>query len=246
MGMIPWGGQGFWATWGLMNGATFFDQKTCRITASQPQLVKTYDMFKQWVDQFGYDKVDTFNATYSPPGAPPTQGVFYTHKMGMQVDGNWALASLRQYAPHLKYGITYLPVQKKGDPIFTWSGGFAMTVPKGAANPEGAWKFMQYACGEPGQRIYTEVTSSLPTYKPLLSDKKLLAPQRFFADILRYSMARPPLPVNTQLSDAMSAAQEAVLIGSSSPIDALNGVDAQLQGVMRQYCPFIVPNYRLA
>lgn len=246
MGMIPWGGQGFWATWGLMNGATFYDNNSCKLAAYQPQLLKTFKMFKKWSEEFGYNKVDTFNATYSPPGAPPEQGVFYTHKMGMQVDGNWALASLKQYAPKLRYGITYLPVQKKGDPIFTWSGGFAMAVPKGAANPDGAWKFMQYACGEPGQRIYTKVTSHLPTYKPLLSDKKLIGPQKFFADILQYSMARPPLPVNQQLSDSMGSAEESVLIGSASPADALKRVDAQLQGAMEQYCPFTVPNYKSA
>ena len=240
MGMIPWDGQGFWATWGLMNGAKFYDEKSCELTPVEPALLKTYQQFADWAKELGYTKVDTFNATYRPPGSPPEQGIFYTHKMGIQIDGNWALASLREYAPKLKYGITYLPVQA-GDPPFTWSGGFAMAVPKYAANPEGAWKFMQHACGEPGQRIYTKVTSHLPTYAPLLDDKELIGDQAFFADLLQYSTSRPPLPVNFQLSDALSQAQTSVLIGSNTPRGALESVYKQVNGAMKQFCPFSLP-----
>ncbi|HEY8457900.1 MAG TPA: ABC transporter substrate-binding protein [Actinopolymorphaceae bacterium] len=241
MGMIPWDGQAFWATWALMNGAKFFDEKTCELTPTEPALLRTYEQFASWAEQFGYKKVDTFNATYRPPGSPPEQGVFYTKKMGMQVDGNWALASLREYAPDLNYGITYLPVQKAGDPPFTWSGGFAMAIPKFAANPEGAWKFMLHACGEPGQRIYTEVTSHLPTYAPLLEDRELIGDQAFFAELLQYSTSRPPLPVNFQLSDALSQAQTSVLIGSATPRQALENVYNQVNGAMKQFCPFSLP-----
>lgn len=241
MGMIPWDGQGFWATWGLMNGAQFYDQEKCELTPTEPALVKTYTQFQNWAKEFDYGKTDTFIATYRPAGAPPEQGIFYTQKMAVQVDGNWALASLREYAKDLKYGITYLPVEKEGDTPFTWSGGFAMATPKNAANPDGAWKFMQYACGEPGQRIYTKVTSHLPTYAPLLEDRELIGDQQFFADLLQYSMSRPPLPVNFQLSDALSQAQTSVLIGSNSPEGALQNVYDQVNGAMEQFCPFSLP-----
>jgi multiple sugar transport system substrate-binding protein len=240
LGLIPWDAQGFWATWGLMYGATFFNNKTCAMDTTQPALLKAFTDLHNWAKQLNYTKVQAFLATYQPPGHPPNQGIFFDSNVALTIDGNWNIAPLKQYAPKLDYGITYLPVAKKGDQPFTWSGGFAYVIPKGAANPDGGWKFIQYAAGPQGQKTYDVMTQHLPTYKPLLDDKKVIGAQQFFADILKYSTSRPPLPVNAQLSNAMGNAQAGTLLGSS-PNSALQSVEAQTESNMKQYCPFKLP-----
>ncbi|HVX44739.1 MAG TPA: ABC transporter substrate-binding protein [Mycobacteriales bacterium] len=242
MGMIPWSGQGFWCAWAMMNGAKFYDQKTCTITATEPALMKTLTEFQHWAKEMNYSRTDAFSATYQPPGSPPQQSLFYTSKVGMQIDGNWGKQNLKLYAPKMKYGVTYFPVQQKGDPPFSWSGGFALAVPRYAVNPDGGWKFMKYATGPVGQRIATEETGLLPAYKPLLNDRTLIGDQEFFANLLKkYTQSRPPLPVMGQYSNVLDQAQSAVLLGDSTPRQALEQVHDQLQGAMDQYCPFQLP-----
>jgi multiple sugar transport system substrate-binding protein len=240
LGFIPWNGQGFWATWALANGATFFNDKTCKIDATQPQVLKAFQEFQTWAKQLNYTKVAAFLATYQPPGAPPNQSIFLDSNTAITVDGNWSIESLKQYAPKLQYGVTYLPVAKKGDTPYTWSGGFAYVIPKGAANPDGGWKFIKYAAGPQGQKTYDIMTQHLPTYKSLLNDKSITGSQQFFANILKYSNSRPPLPVNAQLSNALNNAQTAVLLGGS-PESALKSVNTQVAPNMKQYCPFKLP-----
>jgi ABC-type glycerol-3-phosphate transport system substrate-binding protein len=240
IGLIPWDAQGFFATWALAFGAKYFDNSTCKIDLTDKGQVEAFNDFAKWAKQLNYTKVSAFLATYLPPGHPPQQGTFFDSNVAMTIDGNFNIEPLKQYAPKLDYGVTYLPVAKKGDPPFTWSGGFAYVMPKGAANPAGGWKFIKYAAGPEGQKIYDVMTQHLPTYKSLLNDKQVTGSQQFFADILKYSTSRPALPINAQLSNALGNAQTAVLLGGS-PQAALNSVYKQVQPNMQQFCPFKLP-----
>ena len=69
--------------------------------------------------------------------------------------------------------MTFIPVPEEGAESATWAGGWSVVIPQGAKNPEGAWRFMQYFAGEPGQRIYTTETAHLPTINALLEDAEL-------------------------------------------------------------------------
>ncbi|EFH82368.1 ABC transporter substrate-binding protein [Ktedonobacter racemifer] len=239
LGLIPWSGQGFHATWGLDFSAKFFNDKTCQVTPTEPGFETAFRYFQQWSRELDYNKVDTFLATYQPPNAPPSQTPLFTGHLGMSVDGNWTLSSIQQYAPKLNYGITYLPVLHKGDAPFTWSGGFSLVMPQGAHNTGAGWKFMKFMTGPEGQAIYTKVTSHLPTWQTLLQDDKLIqGNQRFFAGMMKFSESRPPLPIGAQYSDAMDAAQSSILLGTSTVDQALQQVYQRLQPQMDQYCPF--------
>jgi ABC-type glycerol-3-phosphate transport system substrate-binding protein len=238
LGLIPWDGQGLHSTWGLDFGAKFFNQQTCQVTPTEPAFETTFHYFQQWAKALNYSKVDTFMATYQPPNAPPGQTPFFTGHLGLAIDGNWNLSSIQQYAPTLNYGVTYLPVLHKGDPPFTWSGGFALVMPTGAHSSAGGWEFMKFMSGPVGQAIYTRVTSHLPTWKSLLHNQHLITGnQRFFANMMSYSVSRPPLPIGAQYSDAMDSAQSSVLLGTATPEQALQQVYARLQPQIQQYCP---------
>jgi len=238
LGLIPWGGQGSHATWGLGFGAKFFNQQTCQVTPTEPAFETTFHYFQQWAKELNYSRVDAFLATYQPPSAPPSQTPFFTGHLGLAIDGNWNLSGIQHYAPHLNYGITYLPVLHKGDPPFTWSGGFALVMPTGARSSAGGWEFMKFMSGPVGQAIYTRVTDNLPTWKSLLKKQSLIrGNQRFFASMMSYSVSRPPLPIGAQYSDAMDTAQSSVLLGTATPQQALQQVYARLQPQIQQYCP---------
>ncbi|HEY4385249.1 MAG TPA: extracellular solute-binding protein, partial [Ktedonobacteraceae bacterium] len=147
LGIVPWDGQGFHATWGLAFGAKYFNPQTCQVTPTEPGFTKAFQSFAQWAKELNYAKVSTFDATYQPPNAPPSQTPFLTGHLGMMISGNWDIASLQEYAPKLNYGLTYLPVANKGDKPFTWSGGFGLVMPTGAANSVGGYRFMKFMSG---------------------------------------------------------------------------------------------------
>lgn len=238
MGFIPWDGQGFHATWALINHAEWFDNQTCDTTFLSPGWKKTMEDFQSWSKELGYQQVQAFIARVRPPNQPPQQSPLYTGKIGMAIDGNWSLQSIKEYAPKLDYGITYLPVPKEGDAPISWAGGFAATMPKGAPNQELTWKFMKYFAGEQGQRIYMSNQSKIPTWKSLLEDPSVTKDQGIFPSMMADTLARPALPVGAQISDAMDAAQSGVLLGEETPAKALDIVQARVGPKMKQFCPF--------
>jgi multiple sugar transport system substrate-binding protein len=238
MGMIPWDGQAFHATWGLINKAKWYDDSSCEITAQSPGWEKTFEMFRAWSERFDYQRVSAYLATYRPPNADPTTSPFYTGRLGMAIDGNWSLASIKQYAPKLDYGVTYMPVAEEGDEPMTWAGGFALVMPSNVQNPDLTWKFMKFYAGEPGQRIYAKGASKIPTWKSLIDDKSVTGEQGIFPSMMKYATNRPALPVGAQISDAMGAAQTSVLLGEVTPEEALQQVQDRVGPQMKQFCPF--------
>lgn len=238
LGFIPWAGQAFHATWGLSRGAEFFDNETCQVTPQEPAFMETFEFYAKWSKRLNRDRVTAFEATYQPPEAPPTQTPFFTNRLGMAIDGNWYLSNIREYAPDLDYGITYLPVAEDDGEPFTWSGGFAMVMPTGAKNADQAWDFMTFMSGEEGQRMWVEQVNKIPVWAPLLDDKTVIESQGVFAEMAHHSTIRPPLPVGGQVSDAMSTAQEAVLLGAETPEEALQTVYDRVQPQMDRFCPF--------
>jgi multiple sugar transport system substrate-binding protein len=239
IGFIPWAGQGQFATWSLNMGARYFDPHTCQLTLTEPAIMQTYQDFARWAKELNFAKVDTFLATYQPPNAPPGQTPLLTGHLGMSIDGNWIADAIRLYAPKLNYGVTYLPVVKKGDQSTTWAGGFSLVMPTGAPNASAGYRFMRFMTGVEGQRISVQATGHLPTWLSLYHDKKLFADQSpIFQQIIMHARSRVPLPVGAQLWDAMITAQEEVLLGQETPKQALDAAQARVQPLMQQYCPF--------
>lgn len=242
MGFVPWDGQAFHATWALINDAQWFDADSCQFTAMSDGWQQTMQDFQKWSEQLGYQRVQAFLAKYRPPNQPPQQTPLFTGRFGMAVDGNWNLANIRLYAPKdFEFGVTYLPVAKEGDPPFTWGGGFALTMPKGAPNRDLTWKFMKFMAGAEGQRLYAKEASKIPTWENLSQDESVVGDQGIFPEMLEFSVSRPPLPVGAQVSDAMDTAQSSVLLGETEPDDALERVNERVNPAVEPFCPLEVP-----
>lgn len=241
MGFIPWSDQGHFATWSLNMGARYFNPHTCQLTLTEPAIMQTYQDYARWASELDYAKVDAFLATYQPPNAPAGQTPFLTGHQALSIDGNWIVDSIRLYAPKLNYGVTYLPVVKKGDQSTTWAGGFSLVMPTGAPNASAGYRFIRFMTGEEGQRISVQATGHLPTWLSLYHEKQLFIDQPpLFQQIMLHARSRVPLPVGAQLWDAMMTAQEEVLLGEETPEQALDEAQGRVQSLMQQYCPFML------
>ncbi len=179
VGFIPYDttySQGWHYTWGFDFGGRFADLAAGKVTPADPGIVKAFQFLKDWAAAMGPQKVQTFISTYAPPNNPPQQHPFLIGKVAMMVSGDWVLNSIRQYAPNLNYGVTYIPVPNKGDKPSTWAGGWSLVIPTGSKHPAEAFQFLSWMCGPDGQKMYTTGTLHLPTWKALLDDIEPLRP----------------------------------------------------------------------
>jgi multiple sugar transport system substrate-binding protein len=74
--------------------------------------------------------------------------------------------------PRMEWGIDLLPYNT--DPG-TWSGGFSLSIPTGAKNPEAAWEFIKCMTGAEGQASWARDTQAQPTNLAAAKDPILSA-----------------------------------------------------------------------
>jgi multiple sugar transport system substrate-binding protein len=239
IGFVPWLEQGWGYTWGYAFGGNFFDFKNCKITADDPGVIKGYQFLYDWAKALDPQKAKTFVDTYwqwpSNGTLPDAQMPFYTGKVAFIVDGNWLFAIMKDVAPNLEYGVTYVPAP---DGMKTsWSGGWCVVIPKGSKNAEAAYQLLRYVTGEEGQTLLVKQASSLPTLKSLQQRKDLFPPEyELFLSLLPVSKSRPPIPVGALYWDQLKEAEEAVISNSQTPDAALKAVVDAVQPQMDRFC----------
>jgi multiple sugar transport system substrate-binding protein len=239
IGFVPWLEQGWGYTWGYAFGGSFFDFAGCKVTATDPGVVKGYQFLWDWAKALDPQKARTFVDTYwqwpSVGTLPDAQMPFFTGKVAFVITGNWIFAVMKEVAPNLDYGVTYIPAP---DGLKTsWSGGWAVVIPQGVKNAEAAYGFLRFVTGEEGQTLLAKEAASLPTLKRLLEQKDLFAPEyQFFLTLLPVSKSRPPVPVGALYWDKLKEAEEAVITNSQKPEEALKTVVDAVQPQMDRFC----------
>ncbi|MDR2071207.1 MAG: ABC transporter substrate-binding protein [Treponema sp.] len=239
-GLVPFATelQGWHYVWGFVYGGQFANIPQGKVTPLDPGVVSAYQLFYDWAKDMGPQKIQSFLSTYTPPNNPPQNNPFITGHMAIMVNGDWMISQFREYAPNLEYGITYLPVAKAGDKPTSFAGGWSLVVPVGSKRLEAAVRFMVWACGADGQRLYTKGTTHLPTYASLMNEADLFtAEHQFFRSILPVARSRPVLPVGAFYWDQLTAAQNAVVDNTSTPEQALKAVEEQTQAQLNKFLP---------
>lgn len=151
--------------------------------------------------------------------------------------------SQADYKPEMNYAVTHLPVPNEGDEPFSWAGGFALTMPKGASMSEAAWKFFTFYAGYEGQKTLMNGISRIPTNLETIADPEGWSQDiRFFVELLDVAQSRPPLPVGTKLWDAMTTMQDSINQGSGTPENLVQEAQAYVDPTMQQFCPFQLPD----
>jgi len=241
MGFTAYTHQAWHYTYGFAFGGTFFDEAACAVTPDEAGVVAGHQWLYDYTKALDPQKVNAFAGPQAvgTPSVPEEQDLFITERVAFAVIGDWALKQMAQYAPKVDYGVTFIPVPKEGGESVTWAGGWSMVIPQGAKNPEGAWKFLQYIAGEPGQRVYTTETAHLPTISTLLDDADLFDERHlFFAkQLLPTAKNRPPLPVGARYWDELTSAYQKIYLNQEEPASALAAVKERVQPDLQGYCP---------
>lgn len=168
LGYWPTMGNCFHEIWMVNFGGKFFDNQANKCTANDQNDIDAFTYMQQYAKRWGQKNVDAFNKA-QPKGAENTP--FYTGKLVSWVNGDWDLASIKQYKPDLKF--TLSPIPGKSGPGTSMAGGWSLAIPKGAKNSDQGYEWIKYGSGKDGLLTYCVMTSHIPTLKSITNDPKL-------------------------------------------------------------------------
>ncbi|MEU9381904.1 extracellular solute-binding protein, partial [Streptomyces sp. NPDC048279] len=169
------------------------------------------------------------------PGSEQMYQVFLSNRMGMAVTGPWQLPDIRQ--AEIDYHVVPLPTFS-GRPV-TISGPDTWTVfDNGAARTKAAKTFVSWLM-QPAQDVHWDIdagslplsrrTRDLPAWQHQENDTEGLD---VFTKALDSARVRPVHAAYPQISQALGQAVVAVLLGRSSPAQALRSCAADANAAL--------------
>lgn len=207
---------------------------------NNPGAVETVEWIKKWVDRYGgWQTVNDYKAKFA---APPND-LFMGNAVAMYADIFGYNSQLEFYRPRadtdnngvvdgkdgrMDWGITTLPYKANpGD----WSGGFSLSIPTGAANPEAAWEFIKCATGAEGQISWARDTQAQPTNSIAANDPVLLATP--FWDVVAKALSTSTggvyLSKYPNWSQELNQRWESIWKGEKTPKEALDEAQAAVE-----------------
>jgi multiple sugar transport system substrate-binding protein len=238
-------GNAGWNLWARTNGAAMVQDG--KPIANDPKMVETMEWIKKWYDRYGgYDAVQEFRSTF---GAPPNDA-FMSGKVAMIVDINGYSAVLNFYDPRIEItkpdgtterqrldvGLGDVPYSASYGKPASWSGGFALSIPRGSPNVDAAWEFIKCASGPEGAASWSRDTYAMSANVIAAKDPALMGDPRwqFFLKAMEYSQGTTVVPEYPNWGTEIDQRREAMLRGQvdiqAALDEAQQAIEAQIGG----------------
>lgn len=232
IGLIPWaqyGGTNSLFTWGWAFGGSFYDEKTHRVTANNPRVVRALEWMVGYAQQYDVTRITSLQQGFGTAQLDP----FYTGQMSMRCLHISGIEDISRYAPNLKYGITFIPAPPDGEKHSSWVGGWCMALPSGSRHPAEGWELIRWMCADPaGTDVSGREMGLMPGYRrspAFAALKKNPGFDQFYRILLDCRHQRPVMPVQAYYMGALQRAVDAAIYGKKSPQKALDDATAETQ-----------------
>lgn len=267
VGFAPMLGNSFLYMYGWLNGGHFMADHGRTCTLNDPPIVHALQWMKSvYHEMGGYKNVEAFSSGFGSNALDP----FISGQVAMKIDSSDALERLANYGPDVNFGVSAPPMpaaqlaklsqyRRKHHLTLSWSGGFALAIPKRARQKKGAWALIRFLTSNRGIRMTTKshaeiahaqghvfVPSICPViklnhefYQKYVVDNPNL-PARFkqgmktCIDMMPYSKYRPVSPVGQRLWNAQLDATQSALSGKSAA-QRLNYETARIQNDLNAF-----------
>ncbi|HJR80707.1 MAG TPA: extracellular solute-binding protein, partial [Anaerolineales bacterium] len=242
---FPLWNAGFNPFWAYLNGAPLIDADGNPVINS-PEAVETLEWIKMWVDRYGgWQALQDYRAQY---GAPPND-LFMGNGVAMFVDIFGYNSQLEFYRPRadanadfqvtnddprMDWGIATLPYDDDAGPA-NWSGGFSLSIPTGAENPEAAWEFIKCMSGPEGQSSWARDTQAQPTNLIAATDPVLSASPGWEVvdQALQVSTGGVYVPEYPNWNEQLDLVLEQVWTGELAPQEALDQAQTAVEDAIQ-------------
>ncbi|MGE5481713.1 MAG: ABC transporter substrate-binding protein [Bacteroidota bacterium] len=192
--------------WLWANGGEIVDPATDKLLFNSEIGRETLEWMVRFEDTIngGINKVDEFSANFTGY----VGWGFYNEKLAMQIQTTSIDKDIIVYNPSMNWKATAVPIGPHGNKAVTWSGGFAMAIPKNSAHREAAWQFAKYVTSD----LWAQTDLGLgvgwtPALVKAAHDEaflKLSPNMPAFVAIMQVSLWRPVVPYATILSQILN------------------------------------------
>ncbi|MBI3972003.1 MAG: ABC transporter substrate-binding protein [Chloroflexi bacterium] len=167
--------------------------------------------------------------------AGPGRDVFTIGRLGMQYHTSSIKAVYDQNVPDVKIGVGPLPLPSGGRPM-NYAGGFALSIPAAARQPDAAWRLSEFLVTKDTQLLWVRGVSTIPVLKAVATSAEYQqgdAARKVFVDeLVRGAKWVPTIPGTVDVLNAFGKEFTAAISGEKAPRDALNAAAAQVQVVL--------------
>lgn len=155
---------------------------------------------------------------------------FLLEKKATNFSGPWEIATLRTLAPHIRYGVTPLPVpDQHTGPVYTYGDYKNIAIFGTTKHPREAWQFVKYLLQPEHDLMLLTITDQIPVRGDLLTNPMFAGyfqrnPMMVkFAQQAAYTRGVDAAPDLKEILDAISQEYEACAVyGKISPGEAVD------------------------
>jgi len=207
---------------------------------NDPKAVEAMEWMKKWVDRYGgWQALQNYKASF---GAAPND-LFMGSGVAMLIDIFGYNSQLEFYRPNYKladgttqrmeWGIAMLPYKAKPA---DWSGGFSLSIPRGAKNTEAAWEFIKCMSSAEGQVSWARDTQAQPPQvvaarDPVITSNPLW---KVVDEALKVSTGGVFVPKYSNWSEQISQREEKVWKGEMTAKQALDEAQAAVEAALKK------------
>jgi multiple sugar transport system substrate-binding protein len=168
----------------------------------------------------------------------PGESRFGLGKAAMTLGHPVSRGNLAQQAPDLEYTIVPFAPRLTGQKLYTGGSHWAWVVGKWAADPEMAWRWVQYCTSTDAQFVWSETGGDLPSAVSLTSDARFRTDANAKTVMDSLSYASPWEWVGwAEWVGEFDNARDQVVLGGQSPENAFNMMVDNLNKVIAQHSP---------
>lgn len=231
----PLAGNGPPGIWMLNNGHEWLQDG--RPVVDDPAVVETLEWINRWIERYGgYENLQRFSQGFS---APPND-IFMSGAVAMKVDTAGYGSQMNFYRPRIQvgedsvelaWGVSQIP-HNEGAESTSASGGFTLSIPTGAPNPEAAWEFIKCAASVPAQVSWARDTYAIPNGPEAARSPELTADPNWDMFITAIESVPPDsstfVPEYPNWETELANRYEQVWGGSLSPQEMLEQAQAAI------------------
>ncbi|HEX6289623.1 MAG TPA: ABC transporter substrate-binding protein [Herpetosiphonaceae bacterium] len=226
-------------TFGYTNGVNWISDDS-KPQLNTPEAVETVEWVKKWVDRYsGWSELQKFRGSF----AAPPQDEFMSGRVAMVTDINGYTSQLDFYRPRLtnaegkqeelSWGVSFLPYSKERS---STSGGFALSIPRGAPNKDAAWEFIKCATSPEAQASWARDTYAMPANQAAAKDPVLLSDPRwqFFVEAMNHTSGGNYLPQYPNWKEQLEQRYEKIWTGELEAKAALDEAQQAVEAQMKK------------
>lgn len=223
------------------SGGTVFNDDMTKVVFNNEIGVNALQWIVDFIDMCGgVDELISFSSGFGAQINNP----FYIGQVAMQSNGPWIYRDIERYAPDfLKNDLRIAPLPKNTEHA-TIVGGFSLIIPKGAPEPEAAWKFIQYLVQKENQIEWALASGTIPALKAAAYDDQIIRNDiwKGFVENMENGKYRPVHPAFPEVESYIYQAVDKAVYHKMTSKEALDWAAERAQVILDQHNLIIINN----